>query len=72
MLAQNKIGRKLRKYLNINESNIKNYNAVLNISDKFLIGYNKWRKQWEFPEGRIEKGETAYQTAIRELFEETH
>ncbi len=41
MLAQNKIGRKLRKYLNINESNIKNYNAVLNISDKFLIGYNK-------------------------------
>lgn len=78
VLAQNKNGRKLFKYLNISENNIQNYNnltgayTILTISGKFLIGYNKWRKQWEFPAGRIEKGETARQTAVRELFEGTH
>ena len=47
MLVQNKSGRKLIKYLNISENNIQNYNnltgayAILTISGKFLIGYNK-------------------------------
>ena len=78
MLVQNKSGRKLIKYLNISENNIQNYNnltgayAILTISGKFLIGYNKQRKQWKFPAGRIEKSETARQAAVRELFEATH
>lgn len=38
----------------------------------YLIGFNNWRKQWEFPAGGIEKGETAREAAERELFEETH
>ena len=64
--------------LNISENNIQNYNnltgayTILTISGKFLIGYNKWRKQWEFPAERIKKRENARQAAVRELFEGTH
>ena len=38
----------------------------------YLIGFNSWRQQWEFPAGGIEEGETAREAAKRELFEETH
>ena len=77
MLAENKNGWKLLEYLNVNEQDITKYNvtgsyAILVISKKFLIGYNSWRKQWEFPAGGIEQGESAKHAAIRELFEETH
>ena len=27
--------------------------------DEDVVGYNTWRKQWEFPAGGIEEGETA-------------
>jgi len=42
------------------------------VGDKFVVGYNGWRNQWEFPAGGIEEGETARQAAVRELYEETH
>ena len=42
------------------------------MADKFVVGYNGWRKQWEFPAGGIDSGETAREAAIRELYEETH
>lgn len=45
--------------------------AVIRINGKFLICYNKWRKQWELPAGGREQNETPKQCAKRELFEET-
>ena len=78
MLAKNKSGWMVLEYLNICEEEIVNFNnvtgafAIVNIKGQYLIGYNSWRQQWEFPAGGIEQGETARQAAERELFEETH
>lgn len=78
MLAKNKSGWTLLEYLDIVESDICKYQnvtgsyAILMIKDKFLVGFNNWRNQWELPSGGIEEGETARQAAIRELYEETH
>lgn len=46
--------------------------AVVSCDGKYLLGFNKYRNQWEFPAGKIEKGESARDAAKRELFEETH
>ena len=78
MLAQNKSGWTLLEYLKIEENELTNYDnvtgsfAILNVNGKYLIGYNSWRAQWEFPAGGIEKGERAREAAERELYEETH
>lgn len=78
ILATNKSGWKLLEYLNIKEDDIEKYQnvtgayAILKIADKYVVGYNDWRNQWEFPAGGIDKGETAREAAIRELYEETH
>lgn len=78
MLAKNKSGWTLLEYINIEEKDIEKYEnvtgayAILKIKDKYVIGYNGWREQWEFPAGGIDEGETAREAAIRELYEETH
>ena len=78
MLAKNKSGWSLIEYLNIREEDIGKYQnvtgayAILRVADKYVIGYNTWRKQWEFPAGGIENAETAREAAVRELYEETH
>ena len=46
--------------------------AVIEVQGKFLIGYNSYREQWEFPAGKIESGESAMEAARRELYEETN
>ena len=78
VIAKNRSGWILQEYINIPEEEISDYPnvtgsyAIVKVCGKDLIGYNIWRKQWEFPAGGIEEGETARQAAYRELFEETH
>ncbi len=78
MLAHNKSGWTLLEYLKVNEDEIGDYDnvtgafAVISVNGEYLIGFNSWRQQWEFPAGGIEAGETAREAAIRELYEETH
>ncbi|WP_395577280.1 NUDIX hydrolase [Streptomyces sp. BK79] len=38
---------------------------------RVLMVYDRYRKSWELPGGRIEEGETPRQAAARELLEET-
>lgn len=48
--------------------------ASLVIADhegSFLFGFNRYRRQWEAPAGRIEPGETPRDCAARELLEES-
>ncbi len=78
VIVKNKSGWVLHEYLKVREEQISEYPkctgayAIVKVGKKYLIGYNNWRKQWEFPAGGIEAGETARQAAVRELYEETH
>ena len=78
MITKNKSGWILHEFIDITEDQITKYSnvtgayAIVKVGDKYLIGYNDWRKQWEFPAGGIEAGETAREAACRELLEETH
>ena len=78
MIAKNKCGYELLEYIPCDEQEIINYKnvtgagVVYKVGNKYLIGFNDWRMQWELPVGGIEEGESAKQAAIRELFEETH
>lgn len=78
MIVKNKCEYELLEYIPCKEQEIINYKnvtsagVVFKVENKYLIGFNDWRMQWELPVGGIENGETARQAAIRELFEETH
>jgi 8-oxo-dGTP diphosphatase len=45
--------------------------VVTKCGNRVLLGFNRYRNQWEAPGGRIEEGETARACATRELHEES-
>ncbi|HEX6354111.1 NUDIX hydrolase [Actinophytocola sp.] len=45
--------------------------VVVTHADTVLMVFDGWRKEWELPGGSAEPGESAQETAIRELREET-
>ena len=56
MLAANKSGLVLLEYMQIEEKDIWKYNvtgafAIVKVGDRYLFGFNNWRKQWEIPAG---------------------
>lgn len=46
--------------------------VVAKYERKYLLMFNKWRKQWELAGGIIDAGETPRACAARELLEETN
>lgn len=76
--AENQEGIQLLDFYDINETETSGFRllssayAVIFVNNKLLLGFNKYRKQWEAPAGKIEAGESPRNTAIRELYEETH
>lgn len=77
MVIKDSKGNELVSVINIteNEANklytpITHCLAIVMVGNEYLLGWNKWRKDWEIFGGCIEPRETMRQCIMRECFEE--
>ncbi|MNP43058.1 NUDIX domain protein [compost metagenome] len=80
-IVTNQKGDVFEEYMEISEDDLKTLTldhplthalVIAKYEDKYLLLYNRWRKEWEVPGGMIDKGESCRECAVRELFEETN
>ncbi len=61
-----------RRSFNRNGTKQKSVGAIiLNANNEVLLMYSATNKYWEFPKGKIERGEKELDTLKREIYEET-
>ena len=77
-MITNRNGYELLEYISCSEAELNKYEnitgagVIFEVDNKYLVGFNNWRLQWEIPAGGIDQGETPKQAALRELKEEAH
>jgi len=65
------------EFIKIKEEEMETYEplagsyAVIQVDDRVLFAFNRFRKRWELPAGKRELNEAPKECAVRELFEET-
>lgn len=78
MLATNELGQSLIDFYCVQEDTVTNYapmtHSIIAVreNEATLMVYAPYAKQWQFPGGLIEEGETPRQAVLRELLEETN
>lgn len=77
MIVKDSKGNELVRVINITEDEANRLNipithclAIVIVGNQYLLGWNKWRKDWEIFGGCMEPQETMRQCIIRECFEE--
>ena len=77
MIIRDTKGNELLEMIPVEESRVMNlYHPVthalviVKIGDDYLLGWNKWRKDWEIFGGCMEEGESLRECVEREAFEE--
>ena len=77
MLVKDEKGNELLKIIDVDEntaqatySPITHALAVVKVGSEYLMGYNKWRKDWEIFGGCMKEGENLRECVVRECYEE--
>lgn len=77
MLVKDSRGNELLEVIDVNEEEAMKHYAPVNhallvvkIVEEYLLGFNKWRQDWEIFGGCMEEGETLRECIIREAKEE--
>ena len=77
MIIKDVKGNELLEIIKVNETQaeklyhpINHALVVVKVGDDYLLGWNKWRKDWEIFGGCMEEGESLRECVEREAFEE--
>ena len=77
MIIRDEKGNELLEIIKVDEAQAENLYApithalvVVKIGEEYLMGWNKWRQDWEIFGGCKEEGETIRECIVREAYEE--